>query len=66
MDSTTRQPPEGFEPMPLNIGFLDALAPLYINREAQWPRFGIYVDAQHTNLMGICHGGVMMTLLNLL
>lgn len=61
---STRQPPVGFELMPTDIGFLDALAPLYINREEEWPRFGLYIETQHANLMGICHGGVMMTLLD--
>lgn len=54
--------PEGFEPLPAGLGFLDALAPLYRRMPLEKGVFGLRVDSQHVNMMGICHGGVIMTL----
>ena len=57
--------PAGFELFKPDLGFIDALAPLYIKRGSEHPRVGLRVEAQHCNLMGICHGGVLMTLLDI-
>jgi len=54
--------PAGFEPLPEGIGFLDALAPLYRKLPQEEAIFGLVVLPQHVNMMGICHGGVLMTL----
>lgn len=54
--------PEGFELMPAGLGFGDNLQPFYrkvVDREVS---FGFHVAEQHLNLMGICHGGALMTL----
>jgi uncharacterized protein (TIGR00369 family) len=55
-------PPAGFELMRKGLGFIDALAPLYRKDSTEESVFGIVVAAQHANSMGICHGGVLMTL----
>ncbi len=54
-------PPE-FERVPLGIGFTDCLQPLYRSITPDAVSFGLLVEPQHGNLMGICHGGVLMTL----
>ena len=43
------------------LGFTDILRPLY-RRAGDRPALGMFVQAQHTNLINICHGGVLMTL----
>ena len=62
--STPREPeavPDGFEVLPQGIGFLDALAPLYRKMPLQEAVIGLVVMPHHVNMMGICHGGVLMT-----
>jgi len=54
--------PEGFERVPDGLGFTDNLQPLYLRRTAEGVAFGLRVGEPHINLMGICHGGVLMTL----
>ena len=56
--------PEGFEPLEIGFGFTDNLKPLYrkVDRAAKTLDFGMVVCAHHSNTMGICHGGALMTL----
>jgi uncharacterized protein (TIGR00369 family) len=54
--------PEGYERLSEGLGFTDQLQPLYRCIENDKVSFGLFVAEQHLNLMGICHGGVMMTL----
>lgn len=54
--------PADFERLPLGLGFIDSLQPIYRRIAAQNASFGLLVDEQHRNMMGICHGGVLMTL----
>jgi uncharacterized protein (TIGR00369 family) len=54
--------PDGFERVPEGLGFTDNLQPLYLRRTAAGVSFGLRVAKQHLNLMGVCHGGVLMTL----
>jgi uncharacterized protein (TIGR00369 family) len=58
--------PPGFERLPRGLGFTDSLQPVYRriegNGEGEGASFGLVVEAQHSNTMGICHGGVLMTL----
>ncbi len=56
--------PGGYKAMPPGLGFIDAISPLYVNRDGVWPAYGLFVAEQHLNLIGICHGGVLMTLLD--
>ncbi len=54
--------PEGFEPLEIGYGFTDNLKPLYRRVGDNSVDFGLVVQAQHSNTMGICHGGALMTL----
>lgn len=56
-----KQPPPGFEEMPEGLGFTDVLRPVY-RRAGDIPAIGMFVQPAHTNLINICHGGVLMTL----
>ena len=56
-----REVPEGFQQLGDNLGFIDMLQPVY-RRDGNPPTIGMHVLAQHTNLLDICHGGVLMTL----
>ncbi len=56
-----REAPEGFQQLGDNLGFIDLLQPVY-RRDGNPPTIGMHVLAQHTNLLDICHGGVLMTL----
>jgi len=63
MSETIVQPvPEGFVPMPTGLGFSDTLQPSYRRIQDDSVSFGLVVQPHHGNLMGICHGGVLMTL----
>jgi len=54
--------PPGFERLPRGLGYTDSLQPIYRRVEGDGASFGLVVDVQHCNTMGICHGGVLMTL----
>ena len=64
MSETEAVVPEGFELLEIGFGFTDNLRPLYrrVDREAKTIDFGMIVGANHSNTMGICHGGALMTL----
>ena len=61
-DIIEEQVPEGFEQLPEGFGFTDSLAPFYRRIAGEEVSFGLIVPAQHRHTMGICHGGVLMTL----
>lgn len=54
--------PEGYQRVPSKLGFSDRLQPYYRRVDGDDVSFGFFVDEQHLNLMGICHGGALMTL----
>lgn len=54
--------PPDFERLPPGLGYTDSLQPIYRRISDQAASFGLVVEAQHGNMMGICHGGVLMTL----
>lgn len=54
--------PDGFVPLPEGLGFTDNLKPCYRRLQDEELRFGLVVQRQHANSMGICHGGALMTL----
>ena len=54
--------PPGFEQLPGGLGFMDSLQPIYRQVEEDGVRFGLRVESRHSNSLGICHGGVLMTL----
>lgn len=61
-ESNELQVPEGFEQLPRGLGFGDQLQPFYRRISGREISFGLFVAEQHCNLMGICHGGALMTL----
>lgn len=54
--------PDTFVLLPEGLGFLDSLQPVYRLADDSVSTFGLRVADQHVNTMGICHGGVLMTL----
>lgn len=59
---TTDAVPEGFEQLPMGLGYGDTLQPSYRRVTDGQVSFGLVVQRQHANSLGICHGGVLMTL----
>jgi uncharacterized protein (TIGR00369 family) len=62
----TPPPPAGFRPIPLDIGFIGAVGPLYINLDSPKLALGFRVEARHCNPMQICHGGMIATFIDML
>lgn len=62
IDSTDQRVPAGFEPLPTGLGFNDMLQPSYRRVDGESVSVGLVVQERHGNSMGICHGGVIMTL----
>lgn len=61
------RPPEGFARLDLRPnGFIDTNGPLYAKREPGRLVLGAPVEARHCNFAGICHGGWLGTLADLL
>lgn len=54
--------PADFIRLPQGLGFTDNLQPCYRRIEGDSVSFGLVVDKQHSNSMGICHGGALVTL----
>jgi uncharacterized protein (TIGR00369 family) len=61
-ETTDHNVPAGFERLPEGLGFTDILQPIYRRVEGEAAAFGMLVQPMHGNMMGICHGGVLMTL----
>ena len=61
-ETTTETVPEGFKQIPTGLGFSDNLQPMYGRIRDGAVSLGLVVSAQHQNSMGVCHGGVLVTL----
>ena len=61
-ETTTETVPEGFKQIPTGLGFSDNLQPMYGRILDSAVSLGLVVSAQHQNSMGVCHGGVLVTL----
>ena len=57
--------PDGFEPFPDNDGFAGYVGPLYWAVREGHGYLGFRVDERHINPAGICHGGMMMTVMDM-
>ena len=57
--------PKDFQPIPTGLGFTDTLQPFYGKFNEEHARFGFYVEEKHCNPAGICHGGALMTFLDI-
>jgi uncharacterized protein (TIGR00369 family) len=54
--------PEGFKALPEGLGYTDTLRPVYRREQGEQLWLGMFVKPGVCNLMGICHGGALMTL----
>ncbi|NRB38617.1 MAG: PaaI family thioesterase [Pseudomonadales bacterium] len=57
--------PADFFQIPEGLGFTDTVQPCYVNMTGEHAIFGIRVEEQHCNPAGICHGGALMTFLDI-
>ena len=60
------EPPAGFRAHRMGGAFIEHVGPLYVSTEGGVFRLGFRVLAQHTNPLGICHGGMMATFADML
>ena len=62
--------PEGFAPLPVGGDFMRVNGPLYlrhdVRHESDTVLVGFRVEKRHTNPMGICHGGMLATMADML
>jgi len=61
-DNEVAKPPEDFEPVPTGLGFTDNLQPLFRRVTERGAELGLVVGEPHINMMGFCHGAVLMCL----
>ena len=54
--------PEGFEPFDVPDDFVQLAGPLFAKPEPEGLRMGLLLERRHGNPMGIAHGGLLMTL----
>jgi uncharacterized protein (TIGR00369 family) len=64
--SASNDIPEGFRPAKIPGEFLQLAGPLYGRWTPQSVALGFRVEARHTNPLGICHGGMLATLCDML
>lgn len=63
MNQYDPEAPEGFIAFPVETGFAELVGPLFVHAERQ--AIGFRVAARHCNPLGICHGGMMMTVMDM-
>ena len=70
MNPDSARPPLGFRPLRVGGPFMQQCGPLYglLKQEQGQPRvlIGFRVQAQHTNPLGVCHGGMLATLADMM
>ncbi len=62
---TKPRPPEGFEPFAHADGFADHVGPLFMAIRDGKSSLGFFVEPHHCNPAAICHGGMMMTVMDM-
>ena len=60
--SETLDIPEGFKPLNRGGPFLAQLGPLYLKKAGDQYIIGLRIEERHTNIRGIAHGGMLLTL----
>jgi uncharacterized protein (TIGR00369 family) len=60
--SETAGIPEGFTPLNRGGPFLAQLGPLYLKKTGDQYIIGLRIEERHTNIRGIAHGGMLLTL----
>jgi uncharacterized protein (TIGR00369 family) len=58
-------PPEGFVPFPQTAGFAHHIGPIYWRLADGAASLGFRVEPHMCNPAGICHGGMMMTVMDM-
>ena len=59
--------PAGFREVDLPTNaFLNANGPVYVKMEGDRLVLGLYVEERHCSSIGLCHGGMLMTLADLI
>jgi len=53
--------PDGFRLLKTNGGFFEFVGPVYARLDEGTMSLGFRVEKQHANPVGICHGGMLMT-----
>ena len=70
MTDTTSSVPPGFKPLRVGGAFMQDCGPLYgrLSREGERERvhIGFRVEARHANPMGVCHGGMLATMADMM
>ena len=70
MNPDSARPPLGFRPLRVGGPFMQQCGPLYglLKQEQGQPRvlIGFRVQEQHTNPLGVCHGGMLATLADMM
>ncbi len=65
MTDSPKPPPEGFSLLPVTDSFMDHVGPVYVKQgEGTEIHMGFWVERHHCNPIGICHGGMLMTLMD--
>jgi Uncharacterized protein, possibly involved in aromatic compounds catabolism len=54
--------PQGFKPLNRGGPFLSQLGPLYLKKVGEHYIVGLRIEDRHTNIRGIAHGGMLLTL----
>jgi uncharacterized protein (TIGR00369 family) len=58
--------PAGFKALDLPANaFLNANGPVYAKMDGEHLLLGLHVEGRHCNSMGLCHGGMLLTLADL-
>lgn len=57
--------PAGFEPMNASDGFVNHVGPIYIRWERDTAALGFHVLPHHCNPANMCHGGMLMTVMDM-
>lgn len=57
--------PAGFELLPGVDGFISHVGPIYVRWATDTASLGFRVAPQHANPAGICHGGMLMTVMDM-
>lgn len=58
-------PPDGFHEFPHSMGFAEHVGPMFIKMSEGEGILGFRVRSYHCNPAGICHGGMMMTVMDM-
>jgi uncharacterized protein (TIGR00369 family) len=61
-DAVADDIPEGFQPFAQMSGYVGLVGPLYERRSSGGYQVGMRIDGRHTNMHGVCHGGVLASL----